>query len=277
MLLMMGFHTTHLNYSMTEEQMKIGILGAMPEEVRLIKELMVVTKETVIGDRTYYEGNIGDSEVVLTFSRWGKAAAASTTTTLINMFNVEFAIFVGVAGAVNQTLNIGDVVIGNGFYQHDMDARPFFDKFQIPLTSHIVYEPHPEVVSRATQTIRSFLQKMEAYVPKELLAKYSIFKPTAHEGLIASGDKFIANPLAHEDLKYSQGTKQTLAVDMESAPFAQVCTEQNVPYLVFRTISDKADHSAEVNFREFVEVIASHYSVGLIQEYLCSTKAACSA
>jgi adenosylhomocysteine nucleosidase len=121
--------------------MKIGIMGAMLEEVSSIKEMMIIDKITIIANREYTEGKINDNEVVIVFSRWGKVAAASTTTTLINIFNVNFILFTGVAGAVVDHLNIGDIVIGNGLYQHDMDARPFFDLFQIPLTPSIVFEP----------------------------------------------------------------------------------------------------------------------------------------
>ena len=81
--------------------MKIGILGAMPEEISSIKDLMVIGRETNIASRIYSEGKIGNTDVVLVFSRWGKVASACTTTTLINEFNVDFILFTGVAGAIN--------------------------------------------------------------------------------------------------------------------------------------------------------------------------------
>jgi len=122
-----------------EINVKIGILGAMLEEVSSIKEMMIINKETTIANRNYIEGTINDIEVVLVFSRWGKVASASTTTTLINKFSVNFIFFAGVAGAVDKKLNIGDIVIANCLYQHDMDARPFFDQFQVPLTATIFF------------------------------------------------------------------------------------------------------------------------------------------
>src|SRR3954451_16051531 len=105
-----------------EKNVKIGILGAMHEEISAIKEILILNKETTIAERIYYEGRINDTEVVLVFSRWGKVASASTTTTLINKFKVDFILFTGVAGAVSELLNIGDIVVGSGLYQHDMDA-----------------------------------------------------------------------------------------------------------------------------------------------------------
>lgn len=248
--------------------MKIGILGAMLQEVELIKELMVIDKETSIADRTYYSGHIGEHKIVLTFSRWGKVASSSTTTTLINFFEVESIIFMGVAGAVSPNLNIGDVVVGNGFYQHDMDARPFFDQYHVPLASSIVFEPCAKNVAKAMEATQSFLSKINHYIPEELLQKYSIIQPIAYEGLVASGDKFVSAPSVHQDLSYTQRDSVTLAVEMEGAAVAQVCTEHNIPYLVIRTISDRADHSAAVDFQGFVDHIASHYSAGIVQEYL---------
>src|SRR3990167_6627014 len=114
--------------------MKVGILGAMREEVESIKQLMVISGETHVGNREYIEGQINSIDVVLTFSRWGKVAASCTAATLIHKFNVDLVLFTGVAGAVHPLLNVGDVVIGDGHYQHDMDASPIFNKYQIPLT-----------------------------------------------------------------------------------------------------------------------------------------------
>src|SRR5258708_6117802 len=169
--------------------MKIGILGAMPEEVDSIKKMMTIKNESSLAGRIYYAGTIGEIEVVLTFSRCGKVASGSTTTTLINIFNVDFVLFIGVAGAVDESLNIGDVVIGNGFYQHDMDARPLFDQFQIPLTSKIVFEPDSHDIQKAKQAAEHFFTNVDKFIDGEILAKYSISKPKVHTGLIASGDK----------------------------------------------------------------------------------------
>lgn len=240
----------------------------MLEEVLSIKELMNISKETVIAGRTYSEGTINNIEVVLVFSKWGKVASASTTTTLINKFEVNSILFMGVAGAVSENLNIGDIVIGNGLYQHDMDARPFFDLYQIPLTSTIVFEPKTSEVEKGKQAAERFVNRIENYFPADLLSKYSIFKPVVHTGLIASGDKFIADPKTHENLSYSTRDNKTLAVEMEGASVAQVCEDYQIPYLVIRVVSDKADHSAAIDFQSFIADVASKYSSGIISEYL---------
>lgn len=251
--------------------MKIGILGAMLEEVSSIKELMVISKETTIADRTYYEGKIKDTEVVLVFSRWGKVASACTTTTLINQFAVSFILFTGVAGAVDNQLNIGDIVIANGLYQHDMDARPFFDQFQIPLTPKIIFEPNPAAVETITLSAKQFINQLQTVFEQDLLEQFSIVQPTIHHGLIASGDKFITAPSSHDNLNFSNKTNKTLAVEMEGASVAQVCEEHNTPYLVVRVISDKANESAAIDFQSFISKVASKYSAGIVKEF-CSVK-----
>ena len=251
-----------------EMNLKIGILGAMLEEVSSIKEMMIIDRETSVAGRTYIEGRINNKEVVVVFSRWGKVAAASTTTTLITKFDVDFVLFTGVAGAVSNQLNIGDIVIGSGLYQHDMDARPFFDQFQIPLTSTIVFEPKPADVERAQRAALRFIDTLHTVIDSSLLHQYSIFKPLVCKGLIASGDKFIADPTHHGDLSFSNKENCTLAVEMEGASVAQVCEDHNIPYVVIRIISDKADHSAVIDFQSFVNSIASKYSSEIVREFL---------
>ena len=247
--------------------MIIGILGAMKEEVASIKEMMVINKEVIYGSRVYIVGAIGEDEIVLTFSRWGKVASSCTTTTLINKFDVDFIIFTGVAGAVDKKLNIGDIVIGNGFYQHDMDARPLFNQFQIPLTDKIIFKPDVDDLLRANLASIKFLEIIDSVIKPDLMKKYSISKPCVYNGVVASGDQVINDPTSHTALCSAFKDQPTLAVEMEGAAVAQVCDEFKIPYIIFRIISDKADHSAAVDFQLFVIDIACKYSAGIIREY----------
>ena len=117
-------------------------MGAIPQEVDLIRSDMNITEEVTLGGRTFYVGELHGCDVVLVFSRIGKVAASSVTTTLINLFKIDFLLFTGVAGAVHPDLNIGDIVIGEVLYQHDMDGRPLFPKFHIPLTEKDSFLSH---------------------------------------------------------------------------------------------------------------------------------------
>lgn len=248
--------------------MKIGLLGAMEEEVSAIKERMMIDKEIIIASRTYYIGRLEHIDVVLSFSRWGKVAAASTATTLINVFNVDFILFTGVAGAVSEALNIGDIVIGNGFYQHDMDARPFFDQFQIPLTNGCLLKPHITQIKQAKIAAENMLARIASIINEDDLALFHIVNPSIHIGIIASGDQFITNAHLHQNLDLTHGESRTLAVEMEGAAIAQVCEEYKIPYLIIRTISDKASHTAAIDFQKFINNVASQYSVALVEDFL---------
>lgn len=238
----------------------------MTEEADRLKDIMSIDGEASMGDRTYYSGKIGNVKVTLVFSRWGKVASSSTTTTLINKFNVDFVIFTGVAGAVDDSLNIGDVVIGSELYQHDMDARPIFPRFQIPLTDASLFSPKQEDIDSLQKAAYQFTQQIQQKIPEKTLSKFSIFKPKVYTGVIASGDQFISDPKTHDSLKLD--SKKVLSVEMEGAAVAQVCHEHSIPFTVVRTISDKADHSASVDFQSFVSEITSHYSEGIISNLL---------
>lgn len=258
--------------------MKLGILGAMHEEVAAIKNLMSNTQAITIAGRTYYEGFIKNIPVVLTFSRWGKVASAITTTTLINQFSVDFVLFTGVAGAVDGTLQIGDIVVATGLYQHDMDAQPFFQKFQIPLTEYIVFRPALTHVTDAQKAAEAFVESINTRLDNDLLIKFSIGTPSVRTGIIASGDQFISDVQNNPNLNHAldnpiKGTglhvaEKAVAVEMEGAAVAQVCTEHDIPYVIIRTISDKADHSAHIDFHMFIKEVASQYAVHIIEEWV---------
>jgi adenosylhomocysteine nucleosidase len=243
--------------------MKIGILGAVLDEVRTLKHKMVVANTTTIANREYHTGNLHGIDTTLVFSRWGKVAASSTVTSLINVFGAELIIFTGVAGAVAPELNIGDIVIGEALYQHDMDARPIFPRHQIPLTDTTLYYPEAKLLEIADAAAQKFTQKIATYISTATLAKFTISKPKVLRGIIASGDQFITNAAEHDALRL-QGEK-VLAVEMEGAAVAQVCHEHDIPYVIIRTISDKADHSATIDFPAFVSEVATHYADGIVE------------
>lgn len=244
--------------------MKIGIMGAMIEEVQHLREALFITRETTIGPRTFYEGTLWEHDVVLGFSRWGKVAAASTATTMIDRFAAELLIFTGVAGSATQDVRIGDVVIAERLIQHDMDASPtnLFERFEIPGTKQKYFEVSPHLVALAASSASSFLGEE----PPESLASFSIGSPSIHRGTIASGDQFMASTEKLGELRIAIDSLK--CVEMEGAAVAQVAYEHNVPLIVVRSISDNADHSAHLDFPRFVAEVASHYSHGIVKRIL---------
>lgn len=234
-------------------------MGAMLEEVSEILQAMENVQETKIGSRTFYEGTLEETPVVLAFSRWGKVASSSTATTLIQTFNVGKLIFTGVAGGVCPSMEVGDIVIGEGLYQHDMDARPIFSRFQIPLSDTTLFRPDEGEIAAAKEAAERFLERFDAFFDEEVIEAFSLSSPKVKTGVIATGDLFVQDPLTHENLKLEG--HDVLAVEMEGGAVAQVCEDHNVPYIVIRTISDKAGRGAAIDFQAFAEKVASRYSV----------------
>lgn len=246
--------------------MKLGILAAMPDEVNTMHNDFHFHEVINHAEREYHLGKVNNAELVLVFSRVGKVSASVTATTLIEKFNVDKIIFTGVAGAVSSDLTIGDIVLADKAYQHDMNGSPMFPQFEIPLTGRALFELDYDELKQAQAGINNFINKLEHYVDLDDLAKLNIAKPKLHIGTIATGDQFIQNAASHTNLNKPE--MQALAVEMEGAAVAQVCAEHQIPYTLIRTISDQADHSATVNFQDFIAKVASHYSSGIIQEIL---------
>ncbi|WP_116796223.1 5'-methylthioadenosine/adenosylhomocysteine nucleosidase [Flavobacterium sp. 103] len=247
---------------------RIGILGAMPEEISGVVSLLKDKTEVIKGMRTYYLGTINDIEVVVVFSRWGKVASATTVTHLIIEFGITELFFTGVAGAIHPDLNIGDVVIANSLIQHDLDARPIMKRFEIPLLGKTILCPPKEMLDKAVESIDELIRDeslIHLLSPKQR-EKFSLSNPKMVVGQIASGDRFFAS---HED---KEGLlvmlPEVLCVEMEGAAVAQVCFEYNIPYVIIRTISDEANDNSVVDFNEFISQIASRFGVEIVKKML---------
>jgi len=249
--------------------MIIGIIGAMQQEIKLLTESMKIKETKTIGMREYYIGELFEKEVVLVFSKCGKVAAASTVTTLIEIFKVNLVIFTGVAGGADKALNIGDIIIADKLVQHDMDASalPGFRRFEIPLLGIDTFMASDKMVSLARISAQQYISKyMKDDVSQCDLAEFNISTPNVVVGTVASGDQFVAdgkkvNSLANE-------INNLKCIEMEGAAVAQVCYEHNVDYIVFRVISDKADEHASINFPKFIEKTASYFTRGIIQSFI---------
>ena len=246
-------------------QKLIGIMGAMPEEITGITYLLNNKHEINLGGRIYYTGTINNFKTVIVFSRWGKVAAASTMATLILKFGITELIFTGVGGAIHPDLNIGDIVIGKRFFQHDMDARPIMKQFEIPLLGRSFFESKSEWVSEFAGIINDLLAAahLKTVIDKADLDNFKIHHPSLHVGDIASGDKFFSSSTEKQQLRAM--LPSILCVDMEGAAVAQVCDEYDVPFTIIRTISDSADEKAELDFSSFISTISSKYAAEIIR------------
>ena len=247
---------------------RIGILGAMPEEINGIVSLLKDKTEVVKGMRTYYLGTINNIEVVVVFSRWGKVASATTVTHLIVEFGITELFFTGVAGAINPDLNIGDIVIASSLIQHDLDARPIMKRFEIPLLGKTILCPPKEMLDKAVVSIDKLVrdESLIHLVSPKQREMFSLSNLKMVVGQIASGDHFFASSEDKENILAI--LPDVLCVEMEGAAVAQVCFEYNIPYVVIRTISDEANDNSVVDFKEFVSQVASRFGVEIIKKML---------
>ena len=241
----------------------IGIISAMQEEIQALLVEIRNLKTSVKGMRTYYSGDLFDKKVVLVFSRWGKVASSATTTQLINDYNVDEIIFTGVAGAIKNDLNIGDIVIGKNLVQHDMDATPLFDQFEIPLLNKKYFETSNSL--KLEEASNQFINNYTEYINTEQSREFGIEIPKVIVGDIASGDEFISDNSRIQQM--NRELPSAVCVEMEGAAVAQVCYEYQVPFSVIRIISDKADYKATIDFPKFVSSVASHYAFGILKNY----------
>jgi len=244
--------------------MSLGILSAMPQEIDKVLHAMTRVEQSTYGGRNFYKGLLFSKPIVLAFSNWGKVAAATTATQLITSFNVENIIFTGVAGALQEHLNIGDVVIGSLLYQHDMDARPLFKQFEIPIINKTSFETDAILTSNLFEATDRFLSDTKKHAT--LLNEFNITRPKTYKGGIASGDQFISSQQKIDELTIS--LPDILCVEMEGAAVSQVCYDYKVPFAIMRTISDKAKGNAHIDFQKFAENIASTYALSVLKEFL---------
>jgi adenosylhomocysteine/aminodeoxyfutalosine nucleosidase len=209
---------------------KIAIMGAMPEEIEPIIATLHDLRETEYADNTYYEGTYKGQEVVVAYSKIGKVFASLTATILIEKFACQKLLFSGVAGAINEALSIGDLIIADGLCQHDLDITAFGHPYG--------YVPEGDVCIWADSELRDIAKRIAR--EKGLALK---------EGVIATGDQFVADPVRKE---WISETFKADALEMEGAAVAVVCNALDVPFFVLRAISDSADMDAGFDFDAFL-------------------------
>lgn len=250
--------------------MTTGIMSAMPQEAQRLAHALKREREHTHGGRTYYTGTLEDQPVVLVYSRIGKVAAAATAQHLIDIHRVTRILFTGVAGALAPGLSVGDIVIADHLWQHDMDASPLFPQLEIPLLGISRFPADRGLSTQLRRAAESFLREdFAASINRQTRADLRLHTPRIHTGDIASGDRFVSTTAERDALRAKVPT--ALCVEMEGAAVAQVCHEQQVPLAVARIISDSADDHASVDFNRFIVEAASLYGLGIVRRHLAAT------
>lgn len=218
---------------------RTGIIGAMEEEVLALKEKLKVSEVRGIASLEFYVGTLNGKEVVLVRGGIGKVNATICTQLLIDCFHVDAVINTGVAGALSEELEIGDIVISTDAVQHDMDASGFgYDIGVIPRMEESYFKADKRLVHIAQKASEVLSMSTNIFTER-----------------ILSGDQFISDK---EKKKELVDLFNGFCVEMEGAAIAHACFVNKVPFVIIRSISDKADDSAEVNFSQFTQVAAAN-------------------
>lgn len=228
---------------------RIGIIGAMQVEVDLLIQAMrsqgPVSMKS-IASRDFYEGNLNGTPVVVVQCGVGMVNAALCAQALITSFSATAVINTGIAGSLDPAIDIGDVVLSTDSINHIMDVQNL--GYQPGQTPGIDVVGYP-----ASETLR----KIAGSAAQSLSLRY-------HEGRVASGDRFVREDGEKERIK---AAFHASCCEMEGAAIAQTCYLSNIPYLIVRAISDKADGSASVDYPTF-ETKAAHDCAALTMEMM---------
>ena len=226
----------------------IGIIGAMEEEVELLKEKMTDTVIIEKAGMKFVKGTLKGQTAVVVRSGIGKVNAGICTQILADEFQVEAVINTGIAGSLKAEINIGDIVLSTDTMQHDVDAREFgYEIGQVPRMDTKIFP--------ADKTLRAIALKVCHQVNPEI----QVF-----EGRVASGDQFVADKETKEKII---ANTQAYCTEMEGAAIGQAAYLNGIPYLVIRAISDKADDSAHVDYPTF-EREAIRHTVNLVENMM---------
>jgi adenosylhomocysteine nucleosidase len=240
---------------------RIAIISAMHEELRALLPLLQGASVERRANRDCHLGRIDGHDVLLVLSGIGKVAAATTTALVLDGFDVRALLLTGVAGGLAPGVRLGDVVIARTLLQHDMDASPLFPRYEVPLTGRALF---PADAAMCDALMAGCEQVLRA--PHVALARYGIVEPRLRAGLVISGDRFVATAAESHTLRMA--LPDALAVEMEGAAVAQVCADFGQPFAVLRTVSDRADDAAHVDFARFIEEVAAEFSRDIVRAAL---------
>ena len=224
----------------------LGIIGAMDEEVSQLKEYMTDTIIHKKASMEFYSGKLHGKDIVIVRSGIGKVNAAVCSQILIDDFHVDALINTGIAGSLKAEINIGDVVLSKDVLHHDVDCVAFgYPLGQIPRMDVLSFEADADMLTLAKKSC------------KKVNPEIGVFT-----GRIVSGDQFISNRNRKNSISENFNGYCT---EMEGAAIAQTAYLNNIPFLIIRAISDKADDSAEMDYPAF-ESLAIKRSVKLLLE-----------
>ena len=214
----------------------IAVVGAMEQEIELLRESMANVKHVSFGKFSAYEGELAGKRMVLVLSGIGKVNAAVSTSWVIHQFAPDCIINTGSAGGLGKGLKVGDVVIGETVAHHDVDVTAF-----------------GYVWGQVPQLPAAFASDENLIRQAEKAAQ--VFEGAAvTQGLIVSGDRFVHSSEGVAEIR--SHFPEVKAVEMEAAAIAQTCHQLEVPFVIIRAVSDSSDEKADISFEEFLKTAA---------------------
>ena len=222
-------------------------MGAMPEEIEPILKKVGSYTQTEYASNTYYEATYKGVELVIAYSKIGKVFSTLTASTMIEHFGCEKLLFSGVAGGINPTLKIGDLIVATKLSQHDLDITAFGHPMGYVPGGSVFIEADKELIALSKE------------VAKEL-------GKDVQEGIIATGDQFVHQESIKEGIVKNFNAD---ALEMEGGSVAVVCNALNVPFFVLRAISDTADTDASFSFDEFMKssaIISAEFVMKMVDK-----------
>ncbi|MHA7602004.1 5'-methylthioadenosine/adenosylhomocysteine nucleosidase [Alicycliphilus sp. T452] len=246
--------------------MTTAILSALPEEQGSLMHALHRPERIAHAGRVFWRGALYGRPVVLALAGIGKVAAAATAAVLAERFGAARMVFTGVAGGLGEGVRVGDVVVASDYLQHDLDASPIFPRWEVPGYGCARMACDEALTALLSEAARAYL----AGAGGIFSAENQLHPPRVHQGLMASGDRFVSTARESGALRSAlmEAGHDVLAVEMEGAAVAQVCRDYRMPFAAVRTISDRADDSAHVDFARFVRDVASRYADGIVHELL---------
>ena len=245
---------------------RTALVSALHDELSGVLAVLSEAQRQTVAGREFWVGELHGQPVVAVLSGIGKVAAATTATLLIECWGVSRIVFTGVAGGLGPGVRVGDLVLARSLLQHDMDASPLFPRHEIPGYGRSRFDSDPALSDALELACLSALDTVVAELPQATRDAFGLRTPQLHQGLIVSGDRFVSSQAESQRLQAE--LPDALAVEMEGAAFAQVCHDLQVPLAVLRTVSDRADDSAHIDFPRFLKEVASRYSSGVLNMLL---------
>lgn len=219
--------------------MKIGIIGAMDVEVAHLKQIMTITNTKMVASNEYCEGKIGNTDVVVVKCGVGKVRAGMCVQVLVDLFNVTHVLNTGVAGSLNNDINVGDIVVSTDAIFHDVDDTYFgYALGEIPQLGVVSFNADEQLRKYAVEAVKKAAPEVQVF-----------------EGRVTSGDCFICEK---EKKEWIRETFHGECTEMEGCAIAEAAYLNQIPFVIIRAISDKADEESVISYDEFEAKAAEH-------------------